>query len=423
MPAEQLGIAGAIFLSFLIVVSILRQRTPNQFQKGLLILSILFLTVSMTSNLLLSLSMAESSFAEYIITAKRFQGSMDIAFALVLGAFVLVTTNPQLDGPKKLLGYLKDNFPSSYIYYCVIMVLSLLAIFLTPGEVQLLGEGRYVLVLPLWFYATMFIAMAATVLYISSKLVGYLRRAKLRLTTARDAYFIAAGVSGYAATEFTFELILPAIYPELRSVGFLLGIALIGLLALAVRQREFLEVLSYNRLENHLPTEASFNLARGLTYLVSHEDRGFKVFVDLVTHGHRGMCITRMPSHRVAQQYGLSRTPILWLSRVVSHGNSVRPTPLEDIALAIAHFLESNPKAAVLLDGVEYLITHNNFFSVLKLIQDVNELVALRESILLIPLDPKALSPKELALITREMASLEAPGTAPPSEAGPIGAA
>jgi hypothetical protein len=418
MAAEQLGLAGAIFLSFLIVVSILRQRTPNKLQKGLLTVSILFLTASMISNLLLSLYMAEASFVEYIILTKRFQGDMDLAFAIFLGAFVLVTVNPDIDTPRKFFRYLRDTFPSSYIYYCVIMLIGLLAIHLSPGEVRVLGQGRYILILPLWFYATMFLIMATTILYVSYKLLRYLKRGKVRFTTARDAYFIVAGVSGFAASEFSFELILPSVYPELRSLGFLMEIALVGLLALAVRQREFLEVLSYNRPENHLGTEASYRLAGGYTYLLGHEDRGFGVFVDLVTHGHKGLCITRMPPERASEGFGLRRTPVLWLSRVTSHASALRPTPLEDVVLAINHFLESNPGGVVLLDGVEYLITHNNFPSVLKLLQDVNELVALTESILLLPLDSKALNPKELALLTREVTVLEG-SEAPPLPASP----
>jgi len=57
----------------------------------------------------------------------------------------------------------------------------------------------------------------------------------------------------------------------------------------------------------------------------------------------------------------------------------------------------------VLLDGFEYLVSHNDFGSVLALLHDLNESVAMREAILLVPFDPTAFGEREIALIRREL--------------------
>jgi len=40
------------------------------------------------------------------------------------------------------------------------------------------------------------------------------------------------------------------------------------------------------------------------------------------------------------------------------------PSPPENVALAIEHFIVASERPAVLLDGFEYLVSHNDFGSV-----------------------------------------------------------
>jgi archaellum biogenesis ATPase FlaH len=87
---------------------------------------------------------------------------------------------------------------------------------------------------------------------------------------------------------------------------------------------------------------------------------------------------------------------------VATEKNSVRPSPPEKVALAIEHFISVGENAVVLLDGFEYLIAHNDFSSVLALLHDLNEIVALHDGILLVPMDPTAFQEREFAMIRRE---------------------
>jgi two-component system cell cycle response regulator len=146
-------------------------------------------------------------------------------------------------------------------------------------------------------------------------------------------------------------------------------------------------------------------LDRGAGYVVieAKPSHSFEIFKDLVTHGAQGLCITRTPPKTIVQQYGLEKTPILWLSRVANAKNCVRPSPPENIAMAVEHFISVSRDSVVLLDGLEYLIAHNDFASVLALLHDMNENVSLQDSILLIPLDPRAIEDREFALIRRDL--------------------
>ncbi|MCI4371707.1 MAG: DUF835 domain-containing protein, partial [Thermoplasmata archaeon] len=157
--------------------------------------------------------------------------------------------------------------------------------------------------------------------------------------------------------------------------------------------------------EANLLTKPTYSLERGMTYVVLERDAGqaFEIFKDLVTHGAQGLCITRRAPKAVMAEYGLERTPVLWLSRVAMEKNAVRPSPPENVALAIDHFINVSEQSVVLLDGFEYLVSHNDFGSVLALLHDLNESVAIRESILLVPFDPSVFNEREIALIRREV--------------------
>ena len=77
--------------------------------------------------------------------------------------------------------------------------------------------------------------------------------------------------------------------------------------------------------------------------------------------------------------------------------------------MAVEHFISVGQNTVVLLDGFEYLVSHNDFQSVLALLHDLNENVSIRDSILLVPLDPRALTEREFSLMRREVEVIEAP--------------
>ena len=82
----------------------------------------------------------------------------------------------------------------------------------------------------------------------------------------------------------------------------------------------------------------------------------------------------------------------------------VEPSALVDIASAISEFASEGGNAAVLLEGIEYLISQNGFASVQRFLQKVNEKVVLNGSYLLLSANPAALKEQEYRALAREMA-------------------
>ena len=144
-------------------------------------------------------------------------------------------------------------------------------------------------------------------------------------------------------------------------------------------------------------------------YLIkeSKAEHSFRVFVDTISMGAKGLCITRQYPQAVREKYGLKMTPILWLSTVQGE-NNIEPTKIERLSSVINDFISKSDDSIVLLDGLEYLITHNDFHSVLRLMNFISEGITMKKSCLVISVNPLAFKEKELALLERDVTVLDA---------------
>ena len=413
---EILGAATALFLSIIILSAVGRQATGKSFQKRALLFTIILLTSAVVSNILITIYLKQPAadpvaMGAALLFSKRIQGTFDLLFAITVGVFVLATANAEIDSLKALRKYLLTQFPNSFVFYVFVQVLAIASVWTSNPTVTIPPGGAIKFEFPTLLLFMLGLASVTVLIYVPFVLLSYVRRIRARPSVVRDVYMIILGVSGYTVAEFVVEVVLPFYGMDVRAVGFIVEMALVGLVAYAVRERGFLEDLLVPRAEADLKTAPTFALGRGLTYLVLEENpiHSFEIFRDLVTHGAQGLCITRKPPKNVMVEYGLEKTPILWLSRVANQKNCVRPSPPENVAMAVEHFIGVGENSVVLLDGVEYLIAHNDFASVLALLHDLNENVSLRDSILLIPVDPRALNEKEFALIKREVRVITPP--------------
>lgn len=418
---QYLGAASALFLSTLILIATLRQRTTRKIQKTTLLIAILLLISAILSNILITIYIKLPNqgdvniISQATVLIKRLQASFDFLFGIAIGAFVLVTATPGLNSKSDFIKAISEEFPSSYIMYVFIMAVAVISALITPASVTFPNwpsTDPTIINFPMWFLFISGITTAAIFVYVPVKLVTFVRRAKPTSEVVRDTYLIILGIVGYAMSELVFEVLLSFVAIDLRGPGFIVEIILVGMVAFAVRERVFLQELIVPVAEANLKTEITYNLDRGYSYVIMEEEavHSFEIFKDLVTHGAQGLCITRKSPRTVALEFGLEKTPILWLTRVANQKNSVRPSPPENVAMAIQHFVKiGKDRSLILLDGLEYMISHNDFSSILALLHDLNEHVALNDSILLVPLDPKALTEKEFALLKRDLRVLATP--------------
>jgi len=114
----------------------------------------------------------------------------------------------------------------------------------------------------------------------------------------------------------------------------------------------------------------------------------------------RGLVVTRRHPNEVRMEYLIQTTPVIWLSSIPGKDN-MDPSKLGLLTDVIIDFLEKSVNGVVLVEGLEYLVTSNDFQKVLRVIDRWSEVVMARSSRLVMSLDPRAFDPKELALIER----------------------
>jgi hypothetical protein len=145
-------------------------------------------------------------------------------------------------------------------------------------------------------------------------------------------------------------------------------------------------------------------LESGTTYLLFEPtpERSVKLFLRELKEGMKGLYITRSNPNQVRKKYALGDAKICWLTGVRATNEILSISGLQELSITVSNAIDENPKTVVLLDGVEYLVSNNDFSIVLRLIQQIRDKVSTSESKLIIPMNPNALDARQLTLLERE---------------------
>lgn len=152
-----------------------------------------------------------------------------------------------------------------------------------------------------------------------------------------------------------------------------------------------------------------YELRRGFSYLVKETKptKSFEIFVDQVTHNIQGLCVTRQHPSIIRKEWGLEKTPIIWLSNQLGKVY-VNPSNIGILSDTIIRFVEKSGDDVILIDGIEFLIVNNDFDKVLRMVHHVTEAVMENRSRLIVSVDPRTLDTRELALLERNMEIIDA---------------
>lgn len=115
----------------------------------------------------------------------------------------------------------------------------------------------------------------------------------------------------------------------------------------------------------------------------------------------RGLMVTRAFPDEVRKQHGLHATPIVWLTESVGELR-IAPTSLAVLTDALMRFMENNHNSIVLVEGLEYAVTFNDFRKVLRSLDLLNETAWITKARLIIAVNPDAFDEKERALLERD---------------------
>jgi len=177
---------------------------------------------------------------------------------------------------------------------------------------------------------------------------------------------------------------------------------MLQMILLAVGEDELFHSLLFGRRKE--PEE-------GRSYLIKEmkPDGAMSHFVKMIGRGYTGLVITRQHPNNVVRKFNLDGVRLIWLSTTLGK-DYIDPHNLNNLTNLANQFLQENGRSVLLLDGLEYLVVHNDFARVLKFVEYLNEMVMQRQALLLISLDDRAFEPRQLALLERNAATLDGLG-------------
>jgi PAS domain S-box-containing protein len=145
-----------------------------------------------------------------------------------------------------------------------------------------------------------------------------------------------------------------------------------------------------------------YKLEFGRNYLVADNvDLAYDVFTDSIMSGIEGLCITRTLPDRLRNKYGLEKTPIIWLTSEAAKKERTINS-LQDISILISNYVEKAEKPLIMIDGIEYLVSHQGFGSVYHFLPAKRTQIEAAGGILIVPFFSGALDQKEVKLLERE---------------------
>jgi len=142
----------------------------------------------------------------------------------------------------------------------------------------------------------------------------------------------------------------------------------------------------------------------GVTYLIFEpkSERALSLFIKEIRGGVKGLYVTRSNPNQVKRRVYLGDAKVVWLTSVQTDRDVESISGLQELSILISKFIDENPTSAILLEGIEYLVSNNNFQVVLRLIQQLRDKVSTSDSKMLIPMNPNALEQRQLPLLEGE---------------------
>ena len=149
------------------------------------------------------------------------------------------------------------------------------------------------------------------------------------------------------------------------------------------------------------PAATRHPLDRGFNYLVLEPGRaaGMGAFREIVT-STPGLCVTGLAPTRVAERFGLERTPILWITNVSFDDRTVRPQTLDfELVHTVLKFLRENPGTAVLLDDLDFLASVNGFDAVARFLKRVANQASASNGTVIVTAGQGSFTPEQVAVL------------------------
>lgn len=161
------------------------------------------------------------------------------------------------------------------------------------------------------------------------------------------------------------------------------------------------------------PGLSASDLSPGMSICFKEErpKNGIELLKKFADDGLELLSISRKHPQEFRELLGIEKE-MIWLTKSESNGledgriRFISPTNLPIIAETIREFLDGTTEGVIFLEGLEYLFTQNDFNSVLRFIQLINEQVLLKKGYLILSVNPTTMDPREFSLVEREMSQV-----------------
>lgn len=228
---------------------------------------------------------------------------------------------------------------------------------------------------------------------------------------------------GARVAGLTLAMALPFAYPLLISLLELFGISFPTPLAPAylITSMVFFHAIVRERLYDMVPSDdfsrvllrgQPIKLESGRSYAVQEKGTGtsFRIFASELNAGRKGLIISRRHPDQIREEYGLRNTPMIWLAhRPIK--DAVPPSNLALMERTVMRFMSEGGNTVVLVEGLDKIILETSSEKAMRFLYALTDEALVRGSRLILSFDPEVLSPRDVALLMRDMVVLDHEGS------------
>ena len=157
-----------------------------------------------------------------------------------------------------------------------------------------------------------------------------------------------------------------------------------------------------------LPFHPGSELLPGMVALIDSQTPGEAMLMagHLGRIGHPLLVISRTPGTRLEDEIGLPLSVTKWLTEK-GEGENICKSTLEDVRREIDGFLFGTNRSCVLVDGLEFLTGLHGFDRSIELVRFLVDSITSADHLLLLPVDLDVFTPRQRAILTREVDVLD----------------
>lgn len=162
-------------------------------------------------------------------------------------------------------------------------------------------------------------------------------------------------------------------------------------------------------------------VALGYNYLIVDDNPAvaYEEFKTVRQRDVPSLCISTTFPDKLGKEFDVEGTDLYWLSDTATDPSvkTLDPKRLDfEMMRAISNFLKENPKGAVMIDGLEYLVVENGFDRVLRFVKKINDMASVSDATIIIPLTPSSLGKDEFTMLKKEFDKVQVLTSPPVTE-------